>query len=77
MVAESCQRVAVMYAGEVVEEGLTADVLHQPKHPYTVGLVNAVASLEVVNVRLRFRVSWLAFMNRRTFARCGPLSAGI
>ena len=46
MVAESCHRVAVMYAGEVVEEGLTADVLYRPKHPYTVGLVNAVASLE-------------------------------
>ena len=46
VVAQSTQRVYVMYAGEVVEHGPTAAVLRQPRHPYTQGLVNAVSSLE-------------------------------
>lgn len=46
VVAQSTQRVYVMYAGEVVEHGPTTAVLHQPRHPYTQGLVNAVSSLE-------------------------------
>ena len=46
VVAQSTQRVYVMYAGEVVEHGPTTSVLHQPRHPYTQGLVNAVSSLE-------------------------------
>ena len=46
VVAQSTQRVYVMYAGEVVEEGPTPAVLRQPRHPYTQGLVNAVSSLE-------------------------------
>ena len=37
-----CNRVAVMYLGEVVEEGLTEDIFHSPKHPYTQALLNAV-----------------------------------
>lgn len=46
VVAQTCQRVAVMYAGEVVEDGPTETVLRQPQHPYTVGLVEAVTELE-------------------------------
>lgn len=46
VVAQMCHRVAVMYAGAVVESGPTAQVLQSPRHPYTVGLVTAVASLE-------------------------------
>lgn len=46
MVAETCSRVAVMYAGEIVEVGPSASVLDDPKHPYTQGLVRAVVSLE-------------------------------
>ena len=34
-----CERVAVMYAGEIVEEGPTAEVLCEPRHPYTARLV--------------------------------------
>jgi peptide/nickel transport system ATP-binding protein len=42
VVAKMCQRVAVMYAGVVVESGGVIDVFKNPKHPYTVGLMRAV-----------------------------------
>jgi peptide/nickel transport system ATP-binding protein len=38
LIRETCTRVAVMYAGEVVEEGPVADVFRTPRHPYTQGL---------------------------------------
>ncbi|MFJ4713649.1 ABC transporter ATP-binding protein [Streptomyces sp. NPDC088785] len=44
VVAESCDRVIVMYAGEIVEDGPTAEVLAAPAHPYTEALLR-VASL--------------------------------
>jgi oligopeptide/dipeptide ABC transporter ATP-binding protein len=39
IVAETCERLVVMYAGTVVEAGLTAEILARPSHPYTRGLV--------------------------------------
>jgi peptide/nickel transport system ATP-binding protein len=42
VVAETCDRVAVMYAGNVVEYGTTVDVLSDPAHPYTRGLLRAL-----------------------------------
>ncbi len=42
VVAQLCNRIAVMYAGNVVESGLTQDVLRSPKHPYTQGLLQAI-----------------------------------
>ena len=42
VVAQLCNRIAVMYAGNVVESGLTRDVLRDPKHPYTQGLLQAI-----------------------------------
>ncbi|TIT21682.1 MAG: ABC transporter ATP-binding protein [Mesorhizobium sp.] len=38
-VAELCDRVAVMYAGEVVEQGTVRDIFHNPRHPYTRALL--------------------------------------
>ncbi|MGE0798268.1 MAG: ABC transporter ATP-binding protein [Lautropia sp.] len=42
VVAQICRRVMVMYAGELVEEGLIDDVLFDPAHPYTSGLLQAM-----------------------------------
>lgn len=42
IVARIADRVAVMYAGEIVEEGLTADVFERPSHPYTRGLIGCI-----------------------------------
>jgi len=41
VVALFCERVAVMYAGQIVEEGNTSDVFEDPKHPYTKMLLEA------------------------------------
>jgi oligopeptide/dipeptide ABC transporter ATP-binding protein len=46
VVAERCARVMVMYAGQVVETGPTAEVIAAPRHPYTRGLMASLPSLE-------------------------------
>jgi peptide/nickel transport system ATP-binding protein len=43
---EICDRIAVMYAGEIVEMGLARDVLERPRHPYAQGLLQTSASLD-------------------------------
>lgn len=45
VVAETCDKVVVMYAGKVVEQGTTQEVLRNPLHPYTMGLENAFPDL--------------------------------
>ena len=42
IVAELCDRVAVMYAGQIVEEADTGTLFRDPKHPYTQGLIGSV-----------------------------------
>ena len=42
VVSQFCDRVYVMYAGSVVEDGPTAEVMANPRHPYTRGLLNAL-----------------------------------
>ncbi len=46
IVAESCDRVAVMYAGQIVEDGPVTDVFLQPAHPYTRELLRSTISLD-------------------------------
>jgi len=45
VVAETADRVAVMYAGQIIEEGNVFDVFERPAHPYTRGLLRAVPKL--------------------------------
>jgi oligopeptide/dipeptide ABC transporter ATP-binding protein len=46
VVAASCARIAVMYAGTVVEEAASAELLADPRHPYAQGLIAAVPDLD-------------------------------
>jgi oligopeptide/dipeptide ABC transporter ATP-binding protein len=46
VVAEQCDRVVVMYAGQVMETGPTAQVIDRPRHPYTRGLLASMPHLE-------------------------------
>ena len=52
VIAEACDRVAVMYAGRVVEIGPVADVIHRPAHPYTVGLMGSIPAMDEERERL-------------------------
>ncbi len=45
VIAETCEMVAVFYAGQVVEQAPVAELFHQTAHPYTQGLLRAVTSL--------------------------------
>jgi peptide/nickel transport system ATP-binding protein len=42
VIAETCDRVAVMYAGEIVEEGPVDEIFHNPSHPYTYTLLESI-----------------------------------
>jgi len=52
VVAEMADRVAVMYAGEIVEEATVAALFAMPQHPYTVGLLGAIPALGGRKARL-------------------------
>jgi oligopeptide/dipeptide ABC transporter ATP-binding protein len=52
VVAETAERVAVMYAGRIVEEGSVTDVFRAPKHPYTMGLMASMPRLGSRRTRL-------------------------
>jgi len=52
IISELCQRVAVMYAGEIVEYGTVKEVFTNPKHWYTYGLLNAIPKLTGERSRL-------------------------
>jgi peptide/nickel transport system ATP-binding protein len=52
VIAETCDRVAVMYAGRIVEEGPVRDVIHHPAHPYTRGLMGSIPAMDEDRERL-------------------------
>lgn len=52
IVAGLARRVNVMYAGRIIERGLTAELLREPKHPYTRGLLSAVPRLRAAVKRM-------------------------
>jgi len=45
VIAETADRVAVMYAGRLTEIGPVQDVIQRPKHPYTVGLMGSIPAI--------------------------------
>jgi peptide/nickel transport system ATP-binding protein len=52
VIAETCDRVAVLYAGRVAEIGPVADVIHRPQHPYTAGLMGSIPAMDEDRERL-------------------------
>jgi len=52
VIAETCDRVAVMYAGRIAEIGPVHDVIHAPAHPYTVGLMGSIPAMDHDRERL-------------------------
>jgi len=52
VIAETADRVAVMYAGRIAEIGPVADVIHRPQHPYTKGLMGSIPSMTAQAERL-------------------------
>jgi peptide/nickel transport system ATP-binding protein len=52
VIAETAQRVAVMYAGRIAEIGPVRDVIHSPRHPYTVGLMGSIPKIGLRQERL-------------------------
>lgn len=53
IIAETCEKVAIMYAGRIVEYGDTRTIFKNPEHPYTQGLIKAFPSLKGERVRLQ------------------------
>jgi oligopeptide/dipeptide ABC transporter ATP-binding protein len=52
VIAQTCETLAVMYAGQIVETGTVDDVFREPRHPYTLGLLRAVPDFDLVRDRL-------------------------
>ena len=46
IVASTCERIAVMYAGNIVEYGTTDDIFYRPKHEYTKGLIRSIPRMD-------------------------------
>jgi oligopeptide/dipeptide ABC transporter ATP-binding protein len=46
VIAQACDRVAVMYGGHIVESGPVETIYHEPEHPYTKALLNSVPELD-------------------------------
>ena len=53
VIAQIADEVAVMYLGTIVERGPTREVIRDPKHPYTSGLLEAIPTLETLEARLK------------------------
>ncbi len=53
VIAQICDKVAVMYAGEIIESGTVEDIFEDPMHPYTIGLFDSIPNLESKEHRLR------------------------
>ncbi|MBD9372943.1 ABC transporter ATP-binding protein [Rhizobium sp. ARZ01] len=56
VIAKMCQRVGIMYAGNLVEERPVADIFRQPRHPYTKGLLNSLPRLGTRELHERKRL---------------------
>ncbi|RMG17509.1 MAG: ABC transporter ATP-binding protein [Deltaproteobacteria bacterium] len=56
VVAETCDEVAVMYAGKVVERASVEEIFARPRHPYTLGLLRSIPSFDVTGAEKKGRL---------------------
>jgi len=82
VIAQVADDVAVMYLGTIVERGKTRDVIKNPLHPYTVGLLEAIPSLDRLDDRLKPVPGDIPSPNNRPsgcpfHTRCSKAIAGI
>ncbi|MDR0496694.1 MAG: ABC transporter ATP-binding protein [Treponema sp.] len=56
VVAGMCDTIYVMYAGRIVERGITTDIFENPRHPYTKGLIKSVPRLDRQNTERLFSI---------------------
>ena len=52
VIAEVCERVCVMYCGQIIETGMRAQVFDAPRHPYTLGLIESAPDIEAASPAL-------------------------
>ena len=52
IIADTCEKVAIMYAGKIVEHGDAEDIFKEPLHPYTQGLIGAFPSIKAAKKRI-------------------------
>ena len=52
VLSETCNRMAIMYAGRIMEMGLAEDLILNPKHPYTMGLLNSFPTIDQMDKEL-------------------------
>jgi peptide/nickel transport system ATP-binding protein len=52
VVSQVTERIAVMYAGRIIETGYTTDIVTHPRHPYTIGLINSLPGTRQAGSRL-------------------------
>lgn len=73
IIGSMADRIAVMYAGEIVEIGTVFDIFEQPRHPYTKGLISATPSLtDDVTKRKAIKGNPPNLMNRPTGCQFAP-----
>lgn len=53
VVAETCDDVVVMYGGRIAEQGSTKEIFSNPKHPYTIGLIESIPKLGAAQEKLK------------------------
>ena len=69
VIAETADRVAVMYAGRIAEVGPVREVIHAPRHPYTVGLMGSIPKVAVPQGSPGSRGAWVAGRKRVPLAQ--------
>jgi peptide/nickel transport system ATP-binding protein len=52
IIAETCEKTTIMYAGKIVEHGNSLDIFRNPLHPYTVGLISAFPNIKGSRIRM-------------------------